>query len=250
MPYKNIVTGDGYIFKTLLPSILLRKNLKGVYSLATLANTSCQKHNDVDVYTDFTLLPLGLHHKNIWPLCIRINDCLIFINGELAEPKGSDHWRDFVQQGEKYINELKQKDSKISSVRQIIIANEDLETETMYTKIIPWSKILQEFSFDHKDDHAYKEIKEKYTLAVGDYEDDREEEDLSFDVIKSMCRIHKDRICVLFKGGTPALTMAGQTTLRTRRYKYIISDDPLLANKERENLVRGDVFLMITSKKF
>ena len=249
MTYNNIVTGDNHIFKTLLPNILLSKSLKGLYSFASLANTNCQKHNDVDVYTDFILLPLGIHHKNIWPLCVRVNDCLILINGELSEPKGSDHWKEFIDLGEKHIGKMEQKDGKLSSIIQVIITNEDLDLETSYTKVIPWGKLLQELSYDHKDEYSFKVIKEKYTLAMGDYEAERQEEDLSYDVIRSMCRIHKTRIFILFKGGTPVLTMAAKSTLREKRYKYIISDNPLLANEEKESLIRGDVFLMITNKR-
>ncbi len=249
MPYSNIVTGDDHIFKTLLPNILLTRAMKGIYSLTAITNTKCQKHNDIDVYTDFTLIPLGIHHKNIWPLGIRVNNCFIFVSGDLSEPKGADYWKEFSETGEKYIDELKLKDGKVSSVSQVIITNEEIDVESENTKVVSWSKLLQEFSYDYKDDYAYKFIKERFTLAMGDYEADREEEDLSFDVIKSMCRIHKDRICVLFKGGTPELTMTTPARLRSRRYKYILSDDPLLANKEKDILIRGDVFLMIVNKK-
>ena len=249
MPYYNIVTGDDYIFKTLLPSILLSKNLKGLYSIGDIVKTDIQKHSDIDVYTDFTIVPLGVNHKNIWPLALRINNVLIFLNGELAEPKGADYWKDYIAQGEKYLGELELKDSKLADVKQLIVTNEELEMNTNYTKIISWGKLLQELSYDYRDDYAFKTIKERYTLAVGDYEAEREEDDLSFDVIKSMCRIHKDKLCVLYKGGTPALTMASLPTLMARRYKYIISDDPLLANKETDSLIRGDVFLMIVNKK-
>lgn len=249
MPYTNIVTGDDYVFKTLLPSILMSRNLKGLYTLGSLANITIQKNNDVDVYTDFTLVPLGISHKNIWPLALRMNNTLIFVSGELVEGKGADHWKDYIELGEKYITDLIAKDSKLTQVKQVVITNEELEMDTRYSKIVPWWKLLQELSIDYRDDYAFKAINEKYTLAVGDFEADREEDDLSFDVVKSMCRIHKERICILFKGGTPALTMASLPTLHARRYKYIISDDPLLANKETDTLIRGDVFLMIVNKK-
>lgn len=249
MPYYNIVTGDNYIFKTLLPSILISKNLKGVYTIGKIVKADFQKHSTLDLYTDFTLVPLGVNHKNIWPLALRIDRVLIFLNGELTEPKGADYWRDYIELGEKYIGELEFKDSKLTDVKQLIITNEELDLETKATKIISWGKLLQEFSYDYRDDYAFKTIKERYTLTVGGFEAEREEDDLSLDVIKSMCRIHKDKLCVLFDGGTPALTMASYQSLMTKRYKYIISDNPLLANKEPETLIRGDIFLMIVNKK-
>lgn len=249
MPYYNIVTGDKYIFKTLLPSILLRRNFKGMHSIGSLASVDILRYSDIDVYTDFTLVPLGINHKNIWPLALRLSNVLIFINGELTEPKGADYWQQYVELGEKYIGELMLKDAKLEEVIQVIITNEELEMNTKYTKIVSWAKLLQELSYEYREDYAFKIIKERYTLAVGDFEVEREEDDLSFDVIKSMCRIHKEKLCVLFKGGTPALTMATLSSLIERRYKYIISEDPLLANKETNSLIRGDVFLMIVSKK-
>lgn len=249
MPYYNIVTGDEYIFKTLLPSILLSRNFKGLHSIGSLTSIDVLKHSDIDIYTNFTLVPLGVNHKNIWPLALRVSNVLIFINGELAEPKGADHWQEYVELGEKYIGELILKDVKLEEVKQVIITNEELEMNTKYTKIVSWAKILQELAYEYREDYGFKVIKERYTLAVGDYEAEREEDDLSFDVIKSMCRIHKEKLCVLFKGGTPALTMASLPSLMGRRYKYIISEDPLLANKETDTLIRGDIFLMIVNKK-
>ncbi|SET03664.1 hypothetical protein [Anaerobranca gottschalkii] len=247
MPYRNIVTGDSYIFKTLLPNILLKG--KGLNVLCELIDSGIEIKGNFDLYTDFILIPLGINHKNLWPLSVRISNNLIFINGELSELKGRDYWQEQIKLGEKYLQDLKGKENKIEKVVQLIITDEQVEGDFFITKVLSWSRLLPEFAFFSREDYAFKVINEKYSFISGEYEEDMEEDDLSFDVIKSMCRIHKDKLFVLFPGGTPVLTMTSLASLKNLKYKYIKSNDPLLSTKEPNTLIRGDVFLMIVNKK-
>ncbi|SHJ84206.1 hypothetical protein SAMN02745227_00828 [Anaerobranca californiensis DSM 14826] len=249
MPYKNIVTGDSYIFQTLLPNILLSGKGKGLNVLCELIDIGIETKGDIDLYTDFTFISLGINHKKLWPLLVRIGNNLIFINGELAELKGRDFWQQGITLGEKYLKDIKGKESKVERVVQLIITDEEVEGDPLLTKRISWSKLLPEFALYFREAYPFKVINEKYSVVSGEYEEEREEDDLSFEVIKSMCRIHKDKLFVLFPGGTSSLTMASLSSLKNKKYKYIKSNDPLLSNKEPNTLIRGDVFLLIVNKK-
>ncbi|WP_350342773.1 hypothetical protein PRVXT_002031 [Proteinivorax tanatarense] len=242
MPYKDLVTGDDYLYKTLLPHLFMTDDFTGLKSFLSCIDIEENfTISEIDIVTDYSLISYSFHKRPPFPLVIRINDRLLFISGYHAD--GQIDKFNYIK--DKVLNQ----DEKIKNCNLVIIGESAIQNCGKWIKTLSWDDVVDAFSYELRNTFGYKVLLEKLHLDRNESIEQREEEEVSFDVIKSMCRIHKEKVCVIYKGGTATFTFATLKNLEERRFNYILSDDPLLANKEPDHLIRGDVFLLLLNKK-
>ncbi|WP_353894066.1 hypothetical protein PRVXH_000841 [Proteinivorax hydrogeniformans] len=242
MPYKDLVTGDDYLYKTILPHLFMTDDLSGLKSFLSYIDIEENlSTSEIDIVTDYSLLPYSFHKKPPYPLAVRINDKLLFISGYHMDGQIDK----FYHIKDKVLKE----DEKISGCYLVIIGENSVQNQGQWIKNLSWDDVVDAFSYELRNTFGYKVLLEKLHLDRNEGAEQREEEEVSFDVIKSMCRIHKEKVCVIYKGGTATFTFATIKNLEKKKFNYILSDDPLLANKKPDHLIRGDVFLLLLNKK-